>query len=218
MRNLLKKIFKILDERIYKKNNFVIISNNCWGAKLYNRLDLPYNTPFVGLFIMGPDYLKLLTDLDFYLNKSLFFVKKSRWISDPVNYPIGLLDDIEIHFMHYKDKNEAKSKWERRVARMLEVKDKDRYYFKICDRDLSNDDIITKFHNLPYKNKISFGLNDLDIKNHVVMKETDNNKTVLDGVKLYKNSFKYIDILKWTNTGVRSQNLYSKIKFILKVV
>ena len=32
-------------------------------------------------------------------------------------YPIGYLDDIEIHFMHYQSITEVKEKWERRTKK-----------------------------------------------------------------------------------------------------
>ncbi len=213
----LSKIVRGLDRLLYKKNQFVIISNNCWGAEIYQRLGVPYNTPFVGLFIFGPDYIKLLENLEHYLNFELTFKKESNWISHAVKYPIGLLDDIEIHFMHYKDDQQAKSNWTRRLERMNAVKDRNDYFYKICDRDLTNSDIILKFHDLPFKNKISFGINSLSPENHFHITENENNKTVPDGLQLYKCSFKYIDLLAWVTTGKITQNSYSKIKSDAKV-
>ena len=54
-----------------QNKNFVIISNNCFGGQAYRSLQLPYNTPFVGLFLYGPCYLKLLQNFGFYLNQDL---------------------------------------------------------------------------------------------------------------------------------------------------
>lgn len=75
----LKKAYKLLlgfVNRLYAKSlssriedrNFTIISNNCWGGELYKELNLAYNTPFIGLFIYAPCYIKMLKNLRFYLN------------------------------------------------------------------------------------------------------------------------------------------------------
>ncbi|HHS93529.1 MAG TPA: DUF1919 domain-containing protein, partial [Campylobacterales bacterium] len=42
------------------KHDFSIISNNCWGTFIYKKYGLPYQSPFVNLFIFADDYLKLL--------------------------------------------------------------------------------------------------------------------------------------------------------------
>ena len=218
IKSYLKKTSQYLDQRLYKNKDFIIISNNCWGAEFYKRLKLSYNTPFVGLFIFGPDYLRLLENFDHYLGLELNFKQESKWIKGPIKYPIGILDDIEIHFMHYKDESEARSKWVRRLARMNEVTDKNKYFFKICDRDLTDVNIIAKFHDLSFKNKISFGINELNIQNHIKINENENNQSVPDGIKLYKHSYKYIDVLEWVNSGSITKNIYSKIKSVANIV
>ncbi len=221
IRKIKKNLIKLtqsLDRRLYKNKEFVIISNNCWGAEIYKTLGVPYNTPFVGLFIFGPDYLRLLENIDYYLDLKLNFKQESKWLEGSIQYPIGVLDDIEIHFMHYKDESEAKSKWDRRLARMNKVTDKNKYFFKICDRDLTDANIISKFHNLSLKNKISFGITESNDKNHIQIKENENNQNVPDGVKLYRYSFKYIDVLEWVNSGRITNNIYSKIKSVANII
>lgn len=213
----LNSVIQTFDRRLYKNKKFVIISNNCWGAEIYKRLGVPYNTPFVGLFIFGPDYLKLLVNLDHYLNLKLNFKQESKWVEGSISYPIGCLDDIEIHFLHYKNESEAKSKWERRLARMNKVTDKNSYFFKFCDRDFSDTNIIKEFHKLSFRNKLSFGITEINEENHIKIKETENNKSVPDGVKLYRYSYKYIDILEWINSSRITKNLYSKIKSLANI-
>ncbi len=216
--NVLKKFIRIINQKLYTKTDFVIISNNCWGAEIYKSLGLAYNTPFVGLFIFGPDYLKLLKNLEYYLALDLYFVKESKWINTPVDYPIGLLEDVEIHFLHYNNQSEAQSKWARRLERMNKSTDKSNFFLKICDRDFADQNILNEFHDLPFENKISFGIFNLPHKNHIQIKESENNKTVPDGIKLYRQSYKYIDVLKWLNSGKLSGNLYSIIKSITNLL
>lgn len=195
----------------------MIISNNCWGAELYKRLGLQYNTPFVGLFIFGPDYLQLLSKLDYYLDQPLSFLKESRWMEDQSDYPIGNLAGIEIHFVHYQDEKEALEKWTRRVDRLKKVVDRDRFFLKICDRDQVNTELIAQFHALPYKHKVSFGIKDAKQAHHYKIEEHDHHQTVPDGVVLYRFSFKYIDLLKWLSSGKVATNSYNKIKAIIGV-
>ncbi|MEP5255640.1 MAG: DUF1919 domain-containing protein [Winogradskyella arenosi] len=212
LKKYLVSLTEKLDRHIYKNKDFVIISNNCWGGEIYNRLGLKYNTPFIGLFIYGPDYIKLLENFDDYMNYDLHFILESKWNKSNISYPIGLLNDIEVHFMHYKNENEALTKWNRRLTRMKNITNKDKYYLKICDRDLTDLYIINRFHKLPFKNKISFGIKNFNQKNHFQLIENENNLSVPDGVSLYRHSNKYIDVLKWVNSGAIEKNFYSKIK------
>lgn len=97
--------------------SFTVVSNDCWSAEIYRYLNRPYNTPFVGLFLYGPDYARLLGDLDRNVRGPLDF-GSSRWVSAPT-YPVGLLaDEIEIHFLHYGSAEQARDTWHRRSARM----------------------------------------------------------------------------------------------------
>jgi uncharacterized protein (DUF1919 family) len=154
-----------IDQKQFGEKEFVIISNNCWGAEIYKRLNKEYNTPFVGLFIVGPEYIRLLERFDHYMSLPLQFTKGSVWFDSPIKYPIGKLDDIEIHFVHYKNNEEAIDKWTRRLSRMKEIGDRDKYYIKICDRDFTTPEMIQKFHSLPFKNKISFSVKPFNSKN-----------------------------------------------------
>jgi len=182
--------------------NFVVISNNCWGTEVYQWYKRPYNSPFIGLFIYGPCYLKLLSNFDHYMNQRLEFISTSKYPGPhrAWTYPIAKLDDIEIHFSHYESEAISREKWERRTARMLEEKNMNNYYFKICDRD-RNDEFIEEFHRLPYKNKISYALRDIDSlkdRNHLKMNEKDKNGNyVINGKKLYKLTFLYFNLHKW---------------------
>jgi len=190
------------DIALLKDKDFVVISNNCWGGALYQWYKRPYNSPFIGLFLYGPCYLKLLSNFEHYMQQQLEFVTSSTYPDRAVTYPIAKLDDIEIHFTHYDSETEAKTKWERRTSRMLSETNIDDYYFKICDRERVTKAHILQFHKLPFKNKISFALNDFDglqIENHIKVYEShkNNKKYVPNGKKLFKLTFLYVDVNKW---------------------
>ncbi len=50
--------------------------------------------------------------------------------------------------------------------------------------------------------KISFAKYNLDINNHIVVEETEQDKTVVDGVRLFDVTNKYVDIIEWINTTI----------------
>ena len=58
--------------------DFSIICNNCWAGRIYQLMDLPYTTPFTGLYLFADDYIKLLSKLRENLALPLRFVTVSR--------------------------------------------------------------------------------------------------------------------------------------------
>ncbi len=204
-----RKIINKKDIALLKNTNFVIISNNCWGGAVYQWLDRPFNSPFVGIGIKGSCYLKIVSNFDYYMSTPIQFSKKSKYPDREITYPLGIIDDVEIHFTHYKSEAEAKEKWERRAKRMLKETNKDNYFFKICDSWDVDKEMMEKFHQLPYKNKISYSIHDykdLNLKNHYQINERDekNKNSIPNGVKLFKLSFLYTDIAYW----LKNKKLY----------
>ena len=189
-----------------KNKNFVLISRNCWGGQAYQWLGIPYNTPFVGLFLFGPCYMKLLRDFDNYMQMELDFCDISKYPEAYSDYPIGLLGDVEIHFQHYENKQEANEKWVRRKNRMLAHTNKDDYFFTICDRRRVSPEDIQKFHQMNFKNKLSFSFDSipgLSNQEHIkFIKDPKKKKgTPPNGKKRFKLTFLYFDLVQWFNSG-----------------
>ena len=189
--------------------NFVIVSDNCWGGQIYQWLDKPYNTPFVGLGIYGDCYIKLLANFDYYMGLDLMFKPqcetKHPHIFKEEYYPMGILGDIEIHFVHYASEEEAAKKWLRRTNRMLEVRNKDNFFFKLCNDWKDDCQYYKQFHAMPYKNKVSFVPDDKHCfadPSHISVHERHrtNKSQVPNGVGLFKISFLYFDLAKWLAT------------------
>jgi uncharacterized protein (DUF1919 family) len=184
----------------------VVISNNCYSGQVYQVYNLPYASPFAGMFLYGPCYLKLLKNLKHYLQQPLQFIENSKYPDRPKTYPVALLDDIELHFSHYKTEEEAAEKWYRRTNRLLEISDPDRYFFILSDRERVDADLIREFHQLPWLHKLSFGaraIEGLTPQQHIqVFKQYyRDRKRVLNGKKLFKISFLYYDVIRWFTTG-----------------
>lgn len=155
LKKIIKKVRTYYRHYLIKNKTISIISNNCWGGFMYQSCNLQYNSPFVGLFLFAPDYIKLLKDIKNYLEEELVFIKPkdSKYIDQiDKTYPIALLKDIEIHFLHYHDCEEARRKWNKRLSRL----DFDNLIVKFCDRDLCTPLLIKEFDALPFPNKVCF--------------------------------------------------------------
>lgn len=216
IKNILRKLTSRVDRKLYKTGELVVISNNCFGGEIYKRLDMKFNTPFIGLFIYGSDYIKLLQRIEFYLSQELKFVETSKWTEKKLKYPIGLLDDVEIHFMHYANKEEAGDKWYRRLERMNRCGNFENFIYKFCDRDGATNEELKIFHSLPFKRKISMGINKFSNDNHIQIKEADNG-TVPDGVILYVICQRYLNLYMWLQKGIKRKSWYSSLKSNLDI-
>ena len=216
IKNFLRKVTAKIDLNLYKHSDLVVIANNCWGGEIYKRFGIPFNTPFIGLFIFGTDYIKLLKNFEDYMLCDMKFVETSKHTSKKIEYPIGLLKDIEIHFMHYKTKEEALSKWNRRTSRLLKKDTLNNAIFKFCDRDGATNEELEAFHSLPYTHKISFGVHPFLNNNHIQINESKEAR-VPDGVELYVLCQKYLDLYYWIEKGEIKKSLYSTIKTKLDI-
>lgn len=139
-----------------KSRDFTIISNNCWGGKVYQYFDMPYLTPTVGLYFFTDDYLRFVSNLEYYLSLELMFISidnshhRDELLKKKRVCPIGILGDVEIVFLHYKTETEAKEKWNRRKERI----NLDNLYFKISRQNSCTEEHLKSFANLPYAHKI----------------------------------------------------------------
>lgn len=190
-----------------KNRDFTIISNNCWGTEVYKDLELPYTSPFVGLFLFAPCYLRLLKNLECLKEVPVFTQvshyefaneqRKGNW----TKYPIGIIgENIEIHFMHYSDVSEAMEKWDRRVKRINW--DRRNIFIKFCDIGNCTKEELEDFDKLDFSNKVCFtAKNYPQLKSNVWIKELKDEPCVVDGGSLYKIGSKYFDVVDWLNGG-----------------
>lgn len=159
----IKKIFyeikRYFVRKSIKNKNFSVISNNCWAGRLYQYLDMPYLSPTAGLYFFAPDYVKFVSDLRRYLNTTLRFInpEESKYYEEikrrnQTDKPIGILDDVEIVFLHYKTREEAEEKWNRRKERV----NFDNIILKFSRMNLCTDKEIEAFCNISFENKFVF--------------------------------------------------------------
>lgn len=101
-----------------KNSKLSIISNNCWGGIISHTLGLEHLSPFKNLFLKDGDYIKLLMNMDYYLECEPSLARMNRDVHTNVEYPVLLLDDVELHCNHETDAQNAISTWNRRCKKV----------------------------------------------------------------------------------------------------
>lgn len=217
MKNKVKQVL-LLPQSIYEKYafktiKFVIISNNCWGYEIYKNLKIKYNTPFVGVFLYPKCYLKLLENFPNILNEKIDIDNNSMYHDTKLSYPVGHIRDIEIHFMHYDNFSDAKSKWDRRVERLFSCINDSKIIFKFCDNNGATENDILKFHSFKFDNKISFSKFEIGDKNNINLKHK-----AINGASLFKRRYYYFDLEVFLNEGKIKKTIRSELfKFLTPI-
>lgn len=198
--NCLRNNFILPKQREMLKNkNFSIIASNCNGGVVSHDLGVRFNSPTVNLCMSAEDFVKFVSSLEKYLSADLQEDNNNEY-----PYPVGILGgDITLHFQHYTTYSEAYEKWKTRSERV----NFDNLFFMMTDRDNCSEDLIRKFDQLPYKNKLIFTAKEYpDIKSAVYCSEFSENDCVgimsdfsgRNGRRIYD---KYFDFVRWFNEG-----------------
>ena len=177
--------------------NLSIISNNCWAGHVYRYFGINYNTPTVGAYFFSSDYVKFVKNLQYYLNQDLRFIKvaDSKYSKEIIkrgqqDVPIGVLDDIEIIFLHYKSEEEAYTKWTRRKKRI----DWENIYYKMSEMNLCTPELLREFDKLQTDRKILFVTKDYGLRSQVIFKEYAGDVEIKNDTLNFK---KYINLPKF---------------------
>jgi uncharacterized protein (DUF1919 family) len=184
--------------------DFTVVSNNCWGAHVYQDLGIPYATPFVGLFIPPADYLELIENFDALMGAELSFVSVSKSASvnawrarEGLGYPIGLLGGrVEIDFQHHVGEEAARAAWTRRRARINP--DPARRFFKFDDREGATAAHIQAFAAVPHANKVCFTVRRYSAPT-VLVPAAPGEDHAPDGISLANISRRYFNTLRWVS-------------------
>lgn len=153
--------FNFLNRIGLENREFTIISDNCWGGLVYKHFAMEYRSPFANLFLFPPCYLRLLQNFEESMNQELRFIEPSaskyaeimRQRKSLDTYPVGvLIESIELHFLHYREEEDIRFKWDKRKERINFLN----IMFKFSDRDNPSPELIRQFDELPFKNKVCF--------------------------------------------------------------
>ena len=171
--------------------NFTIISNNCWGGHV---------SPTVGLYFMGEDYVRFVSNLKYYcgLEPVMIRAEQSNHYKElkeqgNTTVPIGLLgDDVEICFLHSHSDEEAKEKWMRRCERICW----DNILLKFSEQNYVTEEQLRIVDALPYDKKVIFTSHDYGLISQVIYKEWEGCPQIPDETTHFR---KYVDIIKLLN-------------------
>ena len=192
------RISRIIRNLINRKKlinlNPTIISSDCNGSIILHDLGLKFRTPTINLFFSAKDFVKFVSNLDEYLSHDYELIE----LKTDYGYPVGLLKDIKIHFVHYNSFKEAAFKWNSRKKRI----NWDNIFLMMTDRNECDYEDIKKFDSLPY-NKVIFTKQQYsDIKASVYIKGFENFDSVGDLSrkkhilgKRYVDDFDYVSFL-----------------------
>ena len=176
-----------------------IISSNCIGGILSHDLGIRFESPTINLFFSANDFIKFVKNLKYYLSIDFDYFEKSERGG---GYPVGHLEDITIHFVHYKTEEECKEKWNRRKLRV----DFDNILLIFTDRNGLTTEMLQEFLNLPYKKLVYVSKKEMCITNECIYVpgfEKEKNVGEMDkyadwtGHRYYE---KYVDIVGWLNS------------------
>lgn len=134
-----------------KNKDFTLISSNCNGGVLYHDLGLPFRSQFINLWVYPKDFMKFIRNMDYYnsIDDIQFLPENMRRGHE---YPIGVVGDVEVHFVHYKSDAEALEKWNIRKKRI----DKDNIFIMMSEQNKCTMEDLLEFDKLPFKNKVVF--------------------------------------------------------------
>jgi uncharacterized protein (DUF1919 family) len=112
--------------------------------------------------------------------------------------------------MHYETKEEALSKWYRRVERI----NWNAIYIKYdISKDLAKSEDLAIIENLPFKNKIVLGKYEINTTSQIYLKI---HTWELDGARMFNKSIKKFDIYSFVNGKGIKQTFRSKcIDFLI---
>ena len=129
---------------------FSLLCNNCNGGVISHDLGLQFQSPTVNLFFYLDHFFLFCENLDYYLEQELVICEAPQHKPE-TEYPVCLLGDLELHFLHYSSFEEAKRKWESRVKRI----NKDNLFIMWSFYEPAEVELLERFEKLPYKNKVA---------------------------------------------------------------
>ena len=130
-------------KRLYNKD-FTILASDCNGTFMYHDMGLPFLSPTINLTIGMNDFVKMLENLEWYMQQDIVELKGDyKW-------PTGNLGDIRINFVHYESFDEGVSKWKQRKERI----NWDNLFIVGSEKDGCTYETIQRFERLPYENKV----------------------------------------------------------------
>lgn len=144
-----------------RKRKVSIVCDTNWGGEIYRSLYIEYNSPFIDLKIDPNEYLKLISNLSYYMRCPLEKVA-DRSVT---GVPKGRLDDVLISFPEEWSFDAAKQNWNERIKKFNSRE----YVIVMCG--VENRQQLEKFLKLQIKNSYLFYPEYCDEDNVIYFKE-----------------------------------------------
>ena len=199
IQHYLRKLYNTILRLRLKNRDFSLIASNCNGGCILHDLGLPFNSPFVNLWMKPKDFLRFCANMDEYLTKDFIFVTE-----EGISYPIGILGgDVRIYFQHYRSSAEAVEAWNRRVKRI----NRDNLFLLETDRDGWTEEDFSAFEALPYENKVIFCHEERpDFRSAVYIPGFEDQREVglcmnFTAPNSFKKFYDAFDYVSWFNRG-----------------
>ncbi|MCR5652727.1 MAG: DUF1919 domain-containing protein [Ruminococcus sp.] len=171
---------RILSRIVKKKldlSDVSLISMNCVGGIMYHDCESRFLTPTIDLYFSASDFIKFVNNLDLYLAETPRVIMGSK-------FPIGVLGDIKLYFMHYDTPEEALAKWEERKKRI----NNDKIFVIMVDRNGFSDEDFENFKKIHYPKFLLTNKKEHAFTDSVYMpkyKDLDEMPDVIPGRRMY---------------------------------
>lgn len=83
------------------------------GGVICHDLGIRFNSPFINLWLYPKDFIKFCSNPRHYTTCGLHFLSNNK---KEFSYPIALLGDITIYFIHYNSEEEVERCWNERIS------------------------------------------------------------------------------------------------------
>lgn len=110
--------FDFKDYALLRENPVSIISDTCWGGRLYHYLDLPFTSPFINFWISDSDFVKMANNLKCYLSRPLNMELQGDMYTEPIGSLEIENEKVLFHFTHHNTFEDARKDFERRRNRI----------------------------------------------------------------------------------------------------
>lgn len=200
IKNFTKKIWRFpLKQKMTKQCRDCdkrLITSNCIGGLLYHDIGKPFTSPTINLIIRDKDFVDFCENLEYYMKSEPVFEETS-----PQGYPVANLNGILIYGVHYPDFETLKKQWLRRSQRFLEHPEQE-ILVMTCDTFINTDELIERFHKLPYRKVCYTKRKDIPYEEFVYVPGFENAEELGDltryadwrGTRIFE---KYFDCVKW---------------------
>lgn len=138
---LCQRLIRMKRKKKYKGVSCSIISSNCAGGVIYHDYGMKFQSPTINLFFENEDFLNFCENLFNIENKELLEFDSGE------NYPVGIIETIKIHFLHYDNFEDAKKKWIKRMQRL----DKENIVLLFIEREKLSDIQFKRWNKLKYR-------------------------------------------------------------------